>query len=145
MLPKRLNAKIIVLAGPKEKEHFARFLRLLRNKVIDTTDISLMQLAAVINNCKLVVSNDSGPLRFADALGILNISLFGPVDEKVYGPYPASPNKIIFKKDFDCRPCYQNFRTVQCQFNRRCLREISAEEVFKAAEKLIRGSSKNVK
>jgi ADP-heptose:LPS heptosyltransferase len=72
----------------------------------------------------------------AVALGVKTVSIFGPVDEKVYGPYPASQNHIVIKKELSCRPCYQYFRTPVCDRNRECIKSISVEEVLDAVRRL---------
>ena len=138
LLIDRLNAKIVVLVGSKEKENLNHLFSMMRNKAVDTIEASIMQLASIISNCRLVISNDTGPLRFANALNIPTISLFGPVDERVYGPYPPGPKHVVLKKDFDCRPCYQYFRVPECRYDRRCLRAITAQEVFQEAERLLK-------
>ncbi|MFH1578394.1 MAG: glycosyltransferase family 9 protein [Candidatus Omnitrophota bacterium] len=137
LLIDRLKAKVIILAGPKEEILLGRLFSFMRNKAISAAQTSIIQLASIVDRCKLIISNDTGPLRFANALGIPTISLFGPVDEKVYGPYPSSVRNVVLKKDFDCRPCYQYFRTPDCQYQLRCLAQISTEEVFQAAERLL--------
>ncbi len=106
--------------------------------IIDLTGkLSLKELAAVINELKLLICNDGGPLHMAVALGVNTISIFGPVDERVYGPYPLSAKHIVVKKDLSCRPCYKDFRFTGCSNNRKCLEEITAEEVFEKAKSLL--------
>jgi ADP-heptose:LPS heptosyltransferase len=72
----------------------------------------------------------------AVALGIKTVSIFGPVDERVYGPYPPSQDHIVVKKDISCRPCYRNFRMPECERNRDCIRAVGIEDVFEAARRL---------
>lgn len=96
-----------------------------------TGKLSLEELAAVIKELKVLVCNDGGPLHMAVALGVKTVSIFGPVDDKVYGPYPLSGDHIVIKKDLSCRPCYENFRFKGCLNNRKCLEDITVEEVYK--------------
>ncbi|MFH1779370.1 MAG: hypothetical protein ABH847_04990, partial [Candidatus Omnitrophota bacterium] len=60
-----------------------------------------------------------------------------PVDGKVYGQYPPSDKHKIVKSNLECQPCYKNFKLKDCDI-RRCLEEISSEDVFKAAEEALR-------
>jgi len=138
LLIDKLSAKIVILAGYKEKDGLNYLFSVMRNRAVDTTETSLMQLASIISYCRLVISNDTGPLRFANALDIPTISFFGPVDEKVYGPYPANHKHVVLKKDFDCRPCYQHFRVPDCRYQLRCLKEITVDEVYEEAERLLK-------
>ncbi len=109
--------------------------------IIDLTGkLDLEELAAIIKELKLLVCNDGGPLHMAVALGIKTVSIFGPVDDRVYGPYPRGEQHIVIKKDLSCRPCYENFRFQGCFNNRRCLEEITVSEVFEKVKGLLTNS-----
>jgi lipopolysaccharide heptosyltransferase II len=99
--------------------------------------LTLPQLVALISRLRLLFCNDAGPLHIAVALGIPTVSLFGPVDEKVYGPYPASERHTVMKKDLACRPCYKNFRLAECGRDKECLKGISAEEASSAIRRML--------
>jgi len=95
-------------------------------------------MLAVLEGAALVITNDGGPLHMAQALHRKTIGIFGPVDDKVYGAYPAdSPDCVIIKKDLPCRPCYNRFRLAACGTEGACLKGISVQEVFMAAEGLL--------
>jgi len=100
-------------------------------------ELSLKELAAVINELRLLICNDGGPLHMAVALGVKTVSVFGPVNEKVYGPYPSDEKHVVIKKDLPCRPCYKDFRFTGCSNNRKCLEDITVEEVFEKAKSLL--------
>ncbi len=107
--------------------------------IVDLTGkLSLEELAATIKELKLLICNDGGPLHMAVALGVDTVSIFGPVDERVYGPYPLSEKHIVVKNDISCRPCYKNFRFIGCDYNRRCLEGISVDEVYERVKGLLR-------
>ena len=109
--------------------------------IIDLTGkLNLKELAAIISELKLLICNDGGPLHMAVALGVKTVSIFGPVDEKVYGPYPSSAKHIIIKRDLSCRPCYKDFRFTGCSNNRKCLEDITVDEVFVQVKGLLRPS-----
>lgn len=98
----------------------------------------LMQFAALLSKCDLVIANDGGPLHLSVAVGVKTVSLFGPVDEKVYGQYPPdSQMHRIIKRDILCRPCYSRFKMPPCRYNKECLEGIGVDEVFKAVEDLL--------
>lgn len=73
----------------------------------------------------------------AVALGVSTVSIFGPVDERVYGPYPPSEKHLVVKKDLPCRPCYENFRFKGCFNNKRCLEDIDVDEVYGKVRSLL--------
>ena len=140
-LIKELGAKVFIFAGVGEKSdvlHIMQSLKDERSESYEFTAASLPQMIALIEQCSLVVANDTGPLRFADALGKKIVALFGPVDERVYGPYPyEAARTIVLKKDVPCSPCYRKFRLSPCLNNRECLRGITVEEVFESVRKLV--------
>ena len=134
-----LKAKIFIFAGPKEKEDVLSMMSIIQNKesCYEFTDASLEKIIALIQKCGLFIGNDTGPLRFADALDKKIVALFGPVDEKVYGPYPDGDNKVVIIKDLPCRPCYRKFRMPECLRDRECLKSISVGQVYDAVRKLV--------
>jgi lipopolysaccharide heptosyltransferase II len=131
------GAKILILGSKEERPIADIIYSAMRNKPIDLVGrTSLNELGAIISYLRILIANDGGPLHMAVALGVKTVSIFGPVDEKVYGPYPASQNHIVIKKELSCRPCYQYFRTPVCDRNRECIKSISVEEVLDAVRRL---------
>jgi len=112
-------------------------LKSMRNKAVSACGkTNLLQFAALLKRCELAICNDGGPLHMAVATGTKTVSIFGPVDENVYGPYPPGAGHIVVKEDIDCMPCYQEFKFRQCA-DRRCLVNIMPQDVLKAAESLL--------
>ena len=110
----------------------------MKNAPIDLTGkTSLEEFVGILSNLDVLVANDGGPLHTAIALGVKTVSIFGPVDDLVYGPYPKDENQIVIKEDLSCRPCYNNFRLKDCLNNRKCIDGITVAEVFLAVKKLI--------
>ena len=67
------------------------------------------------------------------------VSFFGPVDPRVYGPYPQDEARhIVLRKALECSPCYRGFRLSPCLRNRECLEKIDMEEAFKAVGALLK-------
>jgi len=132
------KAKILILGDESESKIAELIINAMHNKPIDLTGkIDLDVLPAVIKNCKLVITNDGGPMHMAVALGIKSVSVFGPVSELVYGPYPSSKDHLVIKSDTACRPCYKNFRMLNCDRDKECLKSIGVNEVFDAAVRLL--------
>jgi ADP-heptose:LPS heptosyltransferase len=134
------KAKIFIFAGPKEKKDVAGIINGLTAKqdVYEFSDISLPGTVALVEQCSLFIGNDTGPMRFADALHKKIVALFGPVDDKVYGPYPFEEKRVIvLKNDLPCRPCYNRFRLTPCAHDQQCLKQISVDDVVSAAGKLL--------
>lgn len=84
---------------------------------------SLKELASLISLCRAFLSNDSGPMHIADALGVPVVALFGSTNESITGPFQKG--KVIHKHTA-CSPCYK--RT--CPIDFRCMKAIEVEEVY---------------
>lgn len=133
-----LKAKVVILGDESEQPIADVVINAMRNKPLDLTGkIKLETLPAVIKNLNLLISNDGGPMHMAVALGIKTVSIFGPVSETVYGPYPEHRNHAVLKWDLPCRPCYKNFRLFPCAKDKECLRSVGVEEVFAQARALL--------
>ncbi|MFC1809091.1 glycosyltransferase family 9 protein [Candidatus Omnitrophota bacterium] len=139
-LIKSYDAKILLFAGPNEKDSIQTILTGVEKQenCFEFTDSSLDQIIALVKRCELFIGNDTGPLRFANAYNKKIIAFFGPVDEKVYGMHPFDATKHIYMTmDIACRPCYQRFRLAECNNNLKCLTDISVDEVMCAVNKLL--------
>jgi ADP-heptose:LPS heptosyltransferase len=61
-----------------------------------TGNTSLLSLPALIARAGWVISNDSGPMHLAAALGVRTLGIFGPTDPRLFGPYPLNaPNNHV--------------------------------------------------
>jgi len=131
-----LNAKIIIFGDSSEQNICRRVQDIMQEKAISACGkTSLKQFAALLGKCNLVVCNDGGPLHVAVSQDVMTVSIFGPVDEKVYGPYPPKAEHIVVTKDIECRPCYRRFKLPACPNKRICLRGLFIDGVFRAIEK----------
>lgn len=132
------NARVLILGDASEMPIARAIIGTMKNKPVDLAGkTDLKELTAVIKNLHLLITNDGGPLHIAVSLGVKSVSIFGPVDDKVYGPYPPSTNHKVIKQDLPCRPCYKNFRYNGCGNNRGCIEDITVDEVYSAAAGLI--------
>ncbi len=132
------QASVVLLGDAAEKEIAGVILENLRHRCIDLTGATtLAQLCAVIARLDVLIANDGGPLHIAVAQGVPTVSFFGPVDEKVYGPYPASERHRVIAHSVACRPCYRDFRFPGCAYENRCLRGITVEEAYAEVLRLL--------
>lgn len=97
---------------------------------------SLVQMAALIKQCRLAVVNDGGPLHVAVAAGTPTVSVFGPVDSAVYGPYPRDGHDRV-TLGLACQPCYRNFRAADCE-HISCLQDLPVERVYQHVERYLK-------
>lgn len=65
----------------------------------------LVQLAALLRRCALLVTNDTGPMHLAAAVGTPILALFGSTDPAVCGPRGRGPVHVVYER-VPCSPCY---------------------------------------
>ena len=128
--------KPILLWGPGEEESIKDIEMKMQNKPIIGPKTKIREMACLIKRCKIVVCNDGGLLHVAVSQDVPTVSIFGPTDEKVYGPYPPSKKHIVLKSNIDCRPCYKRFKLPDCE-TIQCMEDVSVDSVFNAVSKLI--------
>ena len=138
-LASELKARIIILGDPSEKELCAKVVRNMKERAVDFSGrTTLEELPAIINHMDLLITNDAGILHVGVALKKKTLSFFGPVDPRVYGPYPTDDDRnIALSSNLECEPCYRNFRMADCPKDIECLSSISVQEAFEAASKLV--------
>jgi ADP-heptose:LPS heptosyltransferase len=94
--------------------------------------LSLLQLASVMEGCRLFVGNDSGVSHMAAALGIPTMAIFGPTDPRVWSP--RGEKVWVVRKETPCSPCSQE-SFLQCQYL-ECLKGVETGEVLKELERM---------
>jgi len=136
-LIEKFSAKIILMGAKEEQELCSEVISQSGADIIDACGkTNLGQLAALLKKCHLVVLNDGGPLHVSVAVKTKTVSIFGPVDERVYGPYGDPAEHLSAKKNLACQPCYRRFRMTNCQ-HISCLNTLEVEDVFRQVEKLM--------
>ena len=94
-------------------------------------ETSLPEMMEWLRLCKLMITNDTGPMHVAAALGVPLIALFGPTDPNSTGPYGQLENVLRIK--LPCAPCFKH----SCHWHNpmECLTAITPAKVFEAARK----------
>jgi len=87
----------------------------------------LPQLMGVLALCAAFVSNDSGAMHLAAALGVPVVALFGPTDDRATAPVAARAR--VLTSAVWCRPCMLR----ECPLDHRCMTGIDADTVIRAA------------
>jgi heptosyltransferase-1 len=97
-------------------------------------ETTLSELAALIARATLCVSNDSGPMHLAVALGRPVVSVFGPTDPVWAGPYRREG--AVLRAGVPCSPCYLRLLS-RCAHNHDCMKDVSAAAVITRAENVL--------
>jgi lipopolysaccharide heptosyltransferase II len=96
---------------------------------------SLSQLGVLCRKAALVVTNDSGPMHIAAAVGAKVIALFGPTDPGRCGPR-SHDAVVVRRKDLDCIACYEK----KCPIDFPCMLGIQVEEMFGLVKEALAGN-----
>jgi len=110
--------------GPGEEEYVADIERqVLGSRRIPKT--SLRQMAALLERCKIIVTNDNGPMHLAVAVGIPTVTMYGPTDPTAWNP--GGPlHRVVQASDVPCLGCNLN----GCPFSHECMTHITPNAVF---------------
>jgi len=131
----------LVFATPGEEGITETLVHQVKGKVTVAHQTTLRQMASLMKRCRAVICNDSGPLHVAVAAGAKTVSLFGPVDPRVYGPYTRqTTHHAIVTQSVVCSPCYRRFKLPECAQN-VCLQWISPEKVLEALQGVLEKAS----
>ena len=133
-LAKEYNARIVIF-GSSGDLPVAEEVAASMNKppVILAGRTTLGQLMGLLKTCRLLITNDSGPMHLAAALNVPQLAIFGSTSEVATGPLSGSA--VVIKHPVDCNPCFLR----ECPTDLRCMKGISVERVLEEAEKILSG------
>jgi heptosyltransferase-2 len=128
---------VVIVGLPKDRELGEEILGGVRSGFNLCGATTLSQLAALLGTAALLVSNDSGAMHLAAALGVQQVAIFGSTNPAWTGP--LNPRGRVAYRQEPCSPCYA--RT--CRFGHtRCLTELAPEGVIEEAERLLLSAPK---
>jgi len=102
--------------------------REVTNYAGETTLARFIDLAA---DCELFLTNDSGSMHIASALGVPTVAIFGPTNDTATGP--TGLNARVVRQPVDCSPCLLR----KCPIDHRCMTGVSADRVVQEALQLL--------
>lgn len=100
-----------------------------KNKTVNLTSrLDIWEFIELLRRAALLISNDTGPVHIAAALGINLVSFYGLTSPARYGP--LNKNSIVFYHNLNCSPCISaDYRNPRCKNKFMCL-DFSPREVF---------------
>lgn len=124
-LTSRLPLETIIVGSNTDKDIADEIVSLSNGRATSLAGkTDLMELIEVIKHARFVVSNDSGPMHIAAALGIPVFAFFGPTDPGKTGPY--GKGHTIIREQIPCAPCFR--RTCE---DLKCMNSLSVEKVYR--------------
>lgn len=122
------NAKVVIFGGPGETDIAAGIEQQLAGPCCNLAGkTNLRELMALIRRCNFLVTNDSGPMHIAAAMGVPLVAIFGSTDHVTTSPY--TDKALIVRKEVECAPC----KLRECPTDHRCMAAVSADDVVQAA------------
>ncbi|MBN1353528.1 MAG: lipopolysaccharide heptosyltransferase II [Candidatus Omnitrophica bacterium] len=132
----KFKARIIILSGREGMKYANEVADKMTYEPVNLAGkTSIGEVAALLSKCALFISNDSGPVHIACAVGTPVIAIFGRKDPGLSPARwrPLGYKDTVFHKDAGCSFCFAH----KCDAGFKCLEAITPEEVFKAADKLL--------
>lgn len=128
--------KVLVLGGPGEEETAREIQEAMTRPALNVAGkTSVREMMALVSRCRLLVTNDSGPMHVAAAFGVPVAAVFGPTDPEATSP--RSPSFRVVSAQCECAPCFVR----QCPRDHRCMESVSADDVLRAALELLEEAS----
>ncbi len=131
-LQKELQLPAIFTGGPDDRSYIDDIRRMMTvpaPSLAGRTD--LLTLAALLQQARLVVTTDTGPMHIAAAVGTPTVALFGPTAPWRTGPYGRGHQ--VIQADRPCSPCFKR----HCPHSKACMATITAEQVMATVDGLV--------
>jgi len=124
------SGRRVVILGSGGDAPIAARIRAEQPGVVDLTQgTTLVEAAALLKKARLAVSNDSGLMHLAAAVGTPVISIFGPTHPGEKKPLQAGSVAVWKGEELECSPCYHDGAFPQCD-HLSCLKKITPQEIF---------------
>ncbi len=124
---------IILCGGPSDKQIIKNISSLVEGCLI-VDNAKMTNAAALIKKCSLFISNDSGLMHVAVAVGVPVAAIYGASDPRRTAPYFDFKN--IIRTNLGCQPCDRTLHNIgkkfKCIYGKdyQCLNKLSVDEVF---------------
>ena len=152
-LQQRLDCRWVIVGGATDQELASRIAEGIQNAANATRapadkgtslqcvwnlagQTNLRELCAVLHGCDVVLTNDTGPMHVAAAVGASVVVPFGSTSPELTGPgLPGDTRHRLLKSGVVCAPCFQRV----CPIDFRCMNGIAAAQVADAMLNLWEG------
>ena len=132
-LARARGASIALFGSASERSACEQIAQLLNGHSVTNHagQTSLAQFIDLAAACELFLTNDSGAMHIASALGVPTVAIFGATDDAATGP--TGPNARVVREPVECSPCLLR----ECPIDHRCMSRVSADRVVKEALALL--------
>jgi heptosyltransferase-2 len=125
------GARAVILGGASESALAREVAAALDEPALQLQGkTSLGELIGVLSELTLFLSNDSGPMHLAAALGVSTLAVFGPTDPTETGP--LGPRARYVREPVECSPCLYR----DCPIDHRCMERVTVSRAYEEATRL---------
>jgi heptosyltransferase I len=125
---------VALMGSRRERVVCEEVARLAPGSVDVAGETTLTELAALVRRSAISVTNDSGPMHLAVALGRPVVSVFGPTDPIWIGPYGRAD--AVLRAGVPCSPCLLR-QLSRCRYDHVCMENVSASAVIERMERVL--------
>ena len=134
------SARILIFGGPEEKELKEQISSLINSERVNVVNAeSLTKSSAIMQRCKIIVTNDSSQMHIAAALGLKVVAIIGPTNQNYIHPWKTEHQ--IVSLNLDCSPCFFYSPTPlichRTDVKFKCIKELTVEMVYQSVEKYL--------
>ena len=141
-LMQKYGLPLVVFGAGSEKALVAEMASCMKHKPVTLAGaLSIREMAGMLARAAVFICNDSAPMHLAAAMNTPTVAIFGPSKSVETGPY--GEGHCVVEKEFPCRfACDEN----SCHYERysACMEDITVDDVFHAAQELLRSTEKHV-
>jgi heptosyltransferase-2 len=134
-LARETGHRVAILGGASERplgEEIAAMMASAPRVLCGET--TLPALVGTLSRLRLLVTNDSGPMHLASALGVPLVAVFGPTDWRETAPRGAGHR--VVRAEVECAPCMLR----QCPIDHRCMKQVVVDGVLEAARAVLQAA-----
>lgn len=126
------KVKFLILWGPGDAEDAEIIFNSTKNKSAIAPKSTIRQMAALIQKCKVLIANDSGPMHISTAVGTPTLSIHGPTSPQLQGPY-GEKHEWVRLDELECIEC----NLLKCPKNQECFFLLPIQKIIDKFELLI--------
>lgn len=132
LLVQKYACRVVWFWGPGEED----VVKSARSSMKQSSEmiplVKLKDMAAFLERCNLVVTNDNGPMHLSVAVGVPTVTVYGPTQPECWNP-GGEKHRAVQAWGLSCLECNLN----SCPYKHECMRWVSAEQVLKECEKIL--------
>jgi heptosyltransferase-2 len=139
------GCRVVVVGGPGDREVTGRVAALAPGALDLGGTTDLAGLAALLSQLRALVTNDTGPMHLAAAVGTPTVSVWGPSDPSETSPPAGAGHRLVTSPALPCRPCRRNHcprsgrGTMLPDAREECMRLVDAGRVISAVHQILYG------